>query len=115
MSGGRVWGKECATVLFSRAVRSMQVLRAGSVVPFIPVLRNLPAGIKKETPRAMGRDMRAGVQTARNRTVGVCEPGHGERGSGKYELKPWVTRYAQTNSPGSRGGVGKTRCETVWS
>jgi hypothetical protein len=37
--------------------------------------------------------MRAGVQTARNRTVGVCEPGElGERGSGKYELKPWVTR-----------------------
>jgi hypothetical protein len=36
--------------------------------------------------------MRAGVQTARNITVGVCEPGeHGERSSGKYELKPWVT------------------------
>ena len=93
MSGRRVWVEKCAAVLFSRAAHSMQVLRAGSVVPFIPVLRNLPAGIKKETPRAMGRDMRAGVQTARNRTVGVCEMGvHGERGSGKYELKPWVTR-----------------------
>jgi hypothetical protein len=41
----------------------------------------------------MGRDMRAGVQTVRNRTVGVCEMReHEERGAGKYELKPWVTR-----------------------
>jgi hypothetical protein len=37
--------------------------------------------------------MRAGVQTARNRIVCVCETGeHGERGSGKYKLTPWVTR-----------------------
>jgi hypothetical protein len=28
-----VWGKKCAAVLFSRAALSMQVLRAGSVVP----------------------------------------------------------------------------------
>jgi hypothetical protein len=42
------------------------------------------AGIKNETPWSMGQDMRAGVQTARNRTVVVCEPGdHGERGSGR--------------------------------
>jgi len=51
------------------------------------------AGIKNENPWAMGRDMRAGVQTVRNRTVGVCEMReHEERGAGKYELKPWVTR-----------------------
>ena len=31
------------------------------------------AGIKNENPLAMGRDMRTGVQTARNRTVGMCE------------------------------------------
>jgi hypothetical protein len=47
------------------------------------------AEIKNENPWAMGRDIRASVRTARNRTVGVCGMGeHGERGSGKYELKP---------------------------
>jgi hypothetical protein len=33
MSGGRVWGKKCAAVLFDRTVIGMQVLGAGSVVP----------------------------------------------------------------------------------
>jgi len=49
------------------------------------------AGIKNETPWAMGRDICVGVQTVRNRTVGLCEMGeHEERGSGKYELQQWV-------------------------
>ena len=44
------------------------------------------AGSKNEKPWATGREMRKGVQT-------VCEMGeHEERGSGKCELKPWVTR-----------------------
>jgi hypothetical protein len=43
------------------------------------------AGIKNETPWAMGWDSVAGVQTVRNRTVGVREMGEDEdRGSGKY-------------------------------
>jgi hypothetical protein len=33
MSGGRVWGKKCAAVLFSRKALSMQLLGARSVVP----------------------------------------------------------------------------------
>ena len=36
------------------------------------------AGIKNENPWATGRDVRTGVQTARNRTVGVCEMGEHE-------------------------------------
>ena len=33
------------------------------------------------------------IQTTHNRTVGVCEMGdHEDSGSGKYELKQWVTR-----------------------
>jgi hypothetical protein len=51
------------------------------------------SGIKNETQWAMGQDMRAGVQTTRNRTVCVCETGeHVECGSGKYKLTPWVMR-----------------------
>jgi hypothetical protein len=61
MSGRRVWGEKCVAVLFSRAALSMQVLEAGSVVP----------ESRMKTVCAMGRDVRAGVQTARNnRTVG---------------------------------------------
>jgi hypothetical protein len=88
-------GKRCCSAVQSRAAQY-----AGTVGRF------RSAGIKNETPWAMGRDMRAGVRTACNRTVGVCESGeHGERGSGKHELKPG---RAQTNSPGSRVGVGKS-------
>ena len=44
----------------------------------------------------MGREVRKGVQTARNRTVGVCEMGeHEERGSGKCEL---TVGHAQMSS-----------------
>ena len=79
MSGGRVWGKKCDTV------RCTQYAGTG--------VRVHSAGIKNENPWAMERDMRVGVRTARSRTVGVCETEeHGECGSGKYELKPWVTR-----------------------
>ncbi len=36
------------------------------------------ARIKNENPWVMGRDIRTGVQIARNRTVGVCEMGEHE-------------------------------------
>jgi hypothetical protein len=78
-----VWGKKCAVVLLQSCCT--QYAGTGG--------RVRSAGIENENPWVMGRAMRAGVRTARNRTVAVCETGeHGERGSGKYELKPWVTR-----------------------
>jgi len=79
MSDGRVWGKKWAAMLFSLDALSMQVSGTGGRVSI--------AGIKNETPWAMGLDLVAGVQTVHNRTVVVCEMGEDEdSGSGKYEL-----------------------------
>jgi hypothetical protein len=77
MSGWRVWGKKCTTVLFSLAARSMQVLWAGSVVP---ESRMKHCGL-------LGEIWARVFRPRATEGVGVCEPGeHGERGSGKYEL-----------------------------
>lgn len=73
------------------------------------------AGIKNENPWAMGREMREDVQTSRNRTVGVCEMGeHEERGSGKYELNPWVTRrWAPHEREAGYGSRGELRAQPL--
>ncbi len=58
----------------------------------------------------MGRDMPAGVQTGRNRTVGVCKMGeHEERGSGKYELKSRADELRMNARLGMDRGVKRAQ------
>ena len=62
----------------------------------------------------MGRDMPAGVQTGRNRTVGVCEIGeHEERGSGKYELKSRADELRMNPRRGMNRGAKRAQPVTT--